>query len=78
MKTIVPLITCEIPFSQNVCKLVLGVDELGLNLVATLILANNQSRATLWVQDTSLFVGLLPWMIVGIHTLMYESSTSPR
>ena len=28
----IPLITCEILFSQDVCKLVLGVDVLDLNL----------------------------------------------
>ena len=31
MKKIVPLITCEIPFCQHVCKLVIGVDVLDLN-----------------------------------------------
>ena len=31
MKKIVPLITCEILFCQNVCKLVFGVDILDLN-----------------------------------------------
>ena len=31
-----------------------------------LILSNDQSRATLWVRDTCLFVGLLPLMIVCI------------
>ena len=32
MKKIVPLITCEIPSCQYVCKLVFGVDILDLNL----------------------------------------------
>ena len=32
MKKIVPLITCEITFGQNVCKLVFGVDMLDRNL----------------------------------------------
>ena len=32
IKKIVPLIACEIPFCQYVCKLVFGVDILDLNL----------------------------------------------
>ena len=32
MKKIVPLVTCEITFGQNVCKLVFGIDILDLNL----------------------------------------------
>ena len=32
MKKIVPLITCEIPFSQHVCEMVLGVNVTDLNL----------------------------------------------
>ena len=32
MKKIVPLITCEIPFSQHVCDLEFGVNETDLNL----------------------------------------------
>ena len=31
MKKIVPLITCEIPFSQNVCELMFGVNVTDLN-----------------------------------------------
>ena len=31
IKNIVPLIACEIPFGQHVCKLVFGVDILDLN-----------------------------------------------
>ena len=31
MKKIVPLITCEIPFSQHVCELVFGVNVTDLN-----------------------------------------------
>ena len=32
MKKIVPLITCEMSFSQNVCELVFGVNVTDLNL----------------------------------------------
>ena len=32
MKKFVPLITCEIPFSQHVCELMLGVNVPDLNL----------------------------------------------
>ena len=35
-------------------------------LVSKLILSNNQSRATLWVLETCLIVGLLPFMIILI------------
>ena len=31
MKKIVPLITCEIPFSQHVCELMFGVNVTDLN-----------------------------------------------
>ena len=31
MKKIVPLITCEIPFSQHICELVFGVNVTDLN-----------------------------------------------
>ena len=37
MKKIVPTITCEIPFSQNVCELVFGVSVTDLNLGVQII-----------------------------------------
>ena len=37
MKKIVPLITCEIPFSQNVCELVFGVKVTDLDLGVQII-----------------------------------------
>ena len=65
MKKIVPLITCEIPFSQHVCELMFGVNVTDLNFGIQLILSNNQSnnqsRATLWVLETCLIVGLRPF-----------------
>ena len=67
MKKIVPIITCEIPFCQYVCKLVFGVDVFDLDFRVQMILSNNQSRATLWVLETCLIVGLLPLMIIFNH-----------
>ena len=57
----VPLITCEISLYQYVCELVFGVNDLIWILGFELILSNNQSRATLWVLETCLNVGLLPF-----------------
>ena len=51
---------------QYVCELVFGVDELDLDFGSKLIRSNNQSRATLWVLEKCLIVGLLPLMIVLI------------
>ena len=61
----IPFITCEISFSQYVCELVLGVNVFDLDL-GVLIDSNNQSRATLWVLETCLIVGLLTFMIILI------------
>ena len=60
----IPFITCEIPFCQDVCQMVLGVDVFYLDLRVKIILSNNQSRATLWVLETCLIVGLLPFIII--------------
>ena len=62
----IPFITCEIPLCQDVCELVLGVTVFVWMLGSKLILSNNQSRATLWVLETCLIVGLLPFMIILI------------
>ena len=64
MEKIVPLITCEIALCQYVCELVFGVGIFDLKLWIWFILSNNQSRATLWVLDTCLFVGLLLLIII--------------
>ena len=61
MKKIVPLITCKIPFSQHVCELVFGVDILDLNLGIQINSCKSQEQLTLWVLDTYLIVGLLPF-----------------
>ena len=62
----IPFITCEISLGQHVCELVLGVNVFDLIVESKLILSNNQSRATLWVLDTCLIVGLLPFVIILI------------
>ena len=62
----IPLITCEISLCQCACELVLGVDVFVLFLGSKLILSNNQSRATRWVRETCLIVGLLPFVIILI------------
>ena len=62
----IPFITCAISLCQYVCELVLGVNVFDLDLGSKLILSNNHSRATLWVLETCLIVGLLPFMIILI------------
>ena len=61
----IPFITREISLGQHVCELVFGVDVFDLDLEVQ-IDSNNQSRATLWVLETFLIVGLLPFMIILI------------
>ena len=72
-------ITCEISICQCVCELVLGVNVFDLNLGSKLILSNNQSRATLWVLETCLIVGLLPFMIIlitaSLSSKMYNEAS---
>ena len=71
----IPLITCEISFGQDVSKLVFGVDVLDLDFFGSkLIRSNNQSSATLWVLETCLIVGLLPLIIILI-TASLSSNT---
>ena len=50
----------KFPFSQDVSKLVFGVDVLDLGFGSKLIRSNNQSSASLWVLETCLFLGFLP------------------
>ena len=72
MKKMVPLITS---FGQHVCALV------SMHLIwisgSRLILSNIQSRATVWVLDTCLFVGLLPLIFIFI-TASVSSKTCHR
>ena len=66
MKKIIPFVTCEITFGQNVCELMFGINVSNSISESRLILSNNQSKATLWVLDTCLIVGLLPFIIILI------------
>ena len=45
-------------------------------LESKLILSNNQSRATLWVLETCLIVGLLPFMIILVTTSLSSKMCS--
>ena len=64
MKKIIPFVTCEITFGQNVCELMFGINVSNLNLKPRFILSSNQSKATLWVLDTCIIVGLRPLIII--------------
>ena len=76
----IPFITCEISFGQDVCELVLGVNVFDLD--SKLILSNNQSRATLWVLETCLIAALLPFMIIlitaSLSSKMYNKAFFTR
>ena len=64
MKKIVPLITCEIPFSQHVCELVFGGNVTDLNFLGP----NESCQTTNPEQlcETYLIVGLRPLTIILI------------
>ena len=65
MKKIIPFVTCEITIGQNVCELTFGIDVSKLKFgIKIIILSRNQSKATLWVLDTCLIVGLLSLIII--------------
>ena len=64
----IPLITCEILFGKNVLRIgFLVLMHLIWILESRLIRSNSQSRATLWVLETCLIVGLLPSLIKHIQ-----------
>ena len=65
----IPFITCEASLGRYVCELVF-VWIFGSKLIRS----NNQSRATLWVLETCLIVGLLPLKIILI-TASLSSNT---
>ena len=69
-----PFITCEFSLGQYVCELVFGVNVFDLDFGSNLVRSHNQSRATLWVLDTCLIVGLLPLKIIWI-TASLSSNT---
>ena len=70
----IPFITCEVSLGQYVCELVFGVNVFDLDLGVQLIRSNIQSRATLWVLETCLIVGLLPFMIILITASLSSNS----
>ena len=71
----IPFITCDFSLGQYVCELVFGLSTYLIWILGSkLILSNNQSRATLWVLETCLTVGLLPLIIILI-TASLSSNT---
>ena len=70
----IPLITRETSFGQMSASWFLVSTYLIWILESRLIRSNNQSRATLWVLETCLIVGLLPSMIILI-TASLSSNT---
>ena len=61
----IPFITCEISLCQYVSELVFGCQCIYFDLdlwCPNLFFRNNRSRATLWVLETCLMVGLLPFL----------------
>ena len=62
----IPFIACEIPLCQDVCELVFGVDVFDLDLGIQIYSIEQPMRATLWVLETCLIVGLLPLIIILI------------
>ena len=71
----IPLITCEISLGQYVCELFFGGSVFDLDFGVQIdSIEQNQSRATLWVLETCLIVGLLPFMIILI-TASLSSNT---
>ena len=60
-KKMVPLITCETPLA-NLSAIWFLVSTYLISIAeSNLILSNHQSSATLWVLDTCLIVGLVPF-----------------
>ena len=82
-KKIIPLVTREITFGQDVCDLVFGVNVTNLDFFGSkMILSNNQSRATRWVLETCLIVGLRPLIIIlitaSLSSKTYNMAPSPE
>ena len=76
MKKIVPLITYEILFCQNICELVFGVNVTDLQLGSKLYLSNNQSSATLGVREACLVLGLQPLKIILITSSLSSTTNN--
>ena len=71
----IPLITCEISFGQYVFELVFGVNAFDLDFGSKLNLSNNELRTTLWVLETCLIVGLLPFLIISLFRCLQRYTT---
>ena len=78
MKKIVPFVTCEIPFGQNVCEMMFGVDVPDRNFGIKINRVKQQSKATLWVLDTCLIVGLRPFIILITASKTYNIALEPE
>ena len=76
MKKIVPLITCDHPFCQCVCKLVFGVDILDMNLGVQIDSLKQPIKSNSVGSGTYLIVGLRPLKIilttVSLSSKMYS------
>ena len=78
MKKIIPFVTREITFGQNVCELMFVSMYLFWILGSRLILSNNQCKATLWVLDTCLIVEIRPFIIILITASIVLKNAEPR
>ena len=62
----IPLITCEISFGQNVSELIFGVETLDLYFGVQVNSIEQPIKRNSVVLETCLIVGLLPLMIILI------------
>ena len=83
-KKIIPLLTREIPFGQHVFELVFGVNLTDLDFWVQIDSVKQliQSRATLWVRESCLIVGLLPLIIIlitaSLSSKTYNMALAPE
>ena len=70
----IPLITCEISFSQDVCELVFGIDVFDLDFGVQVNSIEQPIESNSVGLETCLIVGLLPLMIILI-TASLSSNT---
>ena len=62
LKKIVPFVTCEITFGQNVCELMLGINESNLNYRHKIYpVKTTNPKQLCWFLITCLIVGLRPF-----------------
>ena len=70
----IPFITCEISLGQCVCELVFGVNVFDFWILVVQIDSIESPITTLWVLETCLIVGLIPFKIILI-TASLSSNT---